>query len=108
MNRETKEAASRFCEKHELYGSSNICSLYATPLSEWSNKAFIAGAVWQKEQSVIPTDKEIEKNSKDYAYAMKNQLYTEKGQHPANTAWSLLSRGYTDGYKQALKDIGYE
>jgi hypothetical protein len=56
----------------------------------------------------IPTDEEIEKNSKDYAYAMKGQLYTEKGQHPANTAWSLLSRGYTDGYKQALKDLGHE
>jgi hypothetical protein len=36
---------------------------------------------------------------------MKGQLYTEKGQHPADTAWSLLSRGYTDGYKQALKDL---
>jgi hypothetical protein len=56
----------------------------------------------------IPTDEEIEKNSKDYAYAMKGQLYTEKGQHPADTAWSLLSRGYTDGYKQALKDLGHE
>jgi hypothetical protein len=54
----------------------------------------------------IPTDEKIEKNSKDYAYAMKGQLYTEKGQHPADTAWSLLSRGYKDGYKQALKDLG--
>ena len=51
MNKETvKTAASKFCEKHELYGSSNICNLYATPLSEWSNKAFIAGAAWQKQQ----------------------------------------------------------
>jgi hypothetical protein len=56
----------------------------------------------------IPTNKEIEKKSKDYAYAMKGQVYTEKGQHPANTAWSLLSRGYQEGYKQALKDMGYE
>ena len=55
MNKETKEAASRFCEKHELYGSSNICSLYATPLSEWSSKAFIAGAVWQEQQSANET-----------------------------------------------------
>jgi hypothetical protein len=39
-----------------------------------------------QEKSSIPTDEEIEKNSKDYAYAMKGQLYTEKGQHPANTA----------------------
>jgi hypothetical protein len=56
----------------------------------------------------IPTNEEIEKKSKDYSYAMKSQVYTEKGQHPANTAWSLLSRGYTDGYKQALKDLGHE
>lgn len=56
----------------------------------------------------IPTDEEIEGKAKEYAYEMKGQLYTEKGQHPANKAWSLLSRGYTDGYKQALKDLGYE
>jgi hypothetical protein len=56
----------------------------------------------------IPTDEEIREKADEYAYAMKGQLYTEKGQHPANTAWSLLNRGYTDGYKQALKDLGYE
>lgn len=56
----------------------------------------------------IPTDEEIEGKAKEYAYEMKGQLYTEKGQHLANKAWSLLSRGYTDGYTQALKDLGYE
>ena len=54
----------------------------------------------------IPTDEEIEKKADKYAYEIKGQLYTEKGQHPANKAWSLLSRGYTDGYKQALIDLG--
>jgi hypothetical protein len=75
--------------------------LYATPLSEWSNKAFIAGAVWQKEQSVIPTDEEIEKKAEEYG-----QLMHDIGDRHKFKGWSAID--YKKGYKQALKDLGHK
>jgi hypothetical protein len=59
----------------------------------------IFGAEWQKEQSKasIPTDKEIEKKANVFAHEFKWDDSSYKGGE----------YGFYEGYKQALKDLGY-
>ena len=61
---------------------------------------FKAGAEWQKEQlanDAVPTEEEIQK---------KANINADKYLKRFDTIAVFV--GYNDGYKQALKDLGYE
>jgi hypothetical protein len=93
MNKETiEEAANKwidsFYQKEKEYHKvgRNKCS---------PQFGFIAGAQWQKQQFITPTDEEVEQKAKEAAIS--------------GTPFSARIQGYTymyqAGYKQALIDI---
>jgi hypothetical protein len=73
---------------------------YTDSLRKDTSKNFKAGAEWQKEQSAndaLPTEEEIQKKANENADKYLKRFDT-----------IAVFVGYIDGYKQALKDLGYE
>ena len=75
------------------------------------NRTFVDGANWaiQRMKPSRPTDEEMVKKSLFYS----NNLYNSDDKWPNNILseyqlWENSLRDYETGYKQALKDLGYE
>ena len=97
VDQELEDAANNWIDLHYNKGVEYSKSKRgaANPKS-----GFIAGAKWQKEQLSIPTYEEISNIASEYAIEKCRIMQQIRCLTARKTA-------YIDGYKQALKDLGY-